>query len=139
MRTNLIFLLLLACVTLNGQNTGQIITRMGDANVADHQKLISTILGELKITQEDLVWDEFEMRFQQVHTGFYANLQKVCPTLTSNEKRLSAFLHLTMSSKEISNITGQTIRSIEMARIRLRKKLNLTNSTTSLSEFLDSL
>lgn len=110
-----------------------------NTSAADHQKLISTILGELKKTQEDLVWEEFETRFQQVHTGFYTNLQKVCPTLTPNEKRLSAFLHLNMSSKEILNITGQTIRSIEMARIRLRKKLNLTNSSTSLTEFLDSL
>lgn len=110
-----------------------------NSSSVDHQKLITTILGELKKTKEDLVWEEFETRFEQVHTNFYSHLLQVCPGVTSNEKRLSAFLHLNMSSKEISRITGQTVRSIEMARIRLRKKLNLTNSNTTLNEFLISI
>jgi DNA-binding CsgD family transcriptional regulator len=61
------------------------------------------------------------------------------PNLTLNEKRLCAFLRLDMTSKEISAITGQSVRAIEQARIRLRKQLGLTNQQVSLSAFLSSL
>jgi len=44
-----------------------------------------------------------------------------------------------MTTREISSITGQSYRSIELARTRLRKKLNLTNSDTGLVEFLSAL
>jgi hypothetical protein len=46
---------------------------------------------------------------------------------------------LDMTTKEISSITGQSIRAIEIARIRLRKKLNLTQSDTSLFEYFSKL
>lgn len=73
-------------------------------------------------------WKEFEMRFENVHTQFYENLINKFPSLTSNEMRLCAFLKLGMSTKEISAITFQTIRAIEAARLRLRKKLDLDGS-----------
>ena len=85
------------------------------------------------------VWEQFETRFLQTHQGFYERLMKTCPGLTPNERRLCAFLLLDMSTKEISVITGQSIRAIEIARIRLRKKLNLTQSNTSLFEFLSAI
>jgi len=90
-------------------------------------------------TQPPAVWEQFETRFLQTHQGFYEHLMKECPSLTPNERRLSAFLLLDMSTREISVITGQSIRAIEIARIRLRKKLNLTQSNTSLFEFLSTI
>jgi DNA-binding CsgD family transcriptional regulator len=44
-----------------------------------------------------------------------------------------------MTSKEISSITGQSVRAIEQARTRLRKQLGITNQNASLSAFLSSL
>jgi hypothetical protein len=85
------------------------------------------------------IWAEFDIRFLQTHAGFYERLLKSCPGLTTNERRLCAFLLLDMSTKEISVITGQSVRSIEIARTRLRKKLNLTQSDTSLFEYLSAL
>ena len=82
---------------------------------------------------------EFEIRFQQVHNSFYDKLNALSPDLSTNERRLCAFLKLSMSTKEISSITGQSPRSIDVARTRLRKKLNLTNNDSSLSDFLSSL
>lgn len=89
--------------------------------------------------QQAQLWKDFEVRFLQAHTNFYDKLLAVCPDLTLNERRLCAFLKMDMSTKEISVITGQSVRSINMARFRLRKKLNLTNSETSLFEFLASI
>jgi tetratricopeptide (TPR) repeat protein len=81
-------------------------------------------------------WREFEIRFREVHQDFFDRLNFQYPDLTFNERRLCAFLKLEMSTKEISTITSQTPRSLEVARSRLRKKFNLTNAETTLTEFL---
>jgi DNA-binding CsgD family transcriptional regulator len=76
------------------------------------------------------------MRFEQVHESFYKNLLAKHPDLTTREKRLAALLKLNLTSKEIAQITGQTSKSVENARTRLRKKLEITNSQTDLSAYL---
>ncbi len=100
---------------------------------------ILEIIKDLEKTQEKSVWNEFEVRFQQVHNDFYKKLNDINPELSTNERRLCAFLKLNMTTKEISTITGQIPRSIDVARTRLRKKLNLTNSEVSLIEFLSTI
>lgn len=97
------------------------------------------IIRNLEKTHDNSVWNEFEIRFQQVHNDFYIRLNEINPELTTNERRLCAFLKLNMTTKEISSITGQTPRTIDVARTRLRRKLNLTNSETSLTEFLSTI
>jgi tetratricopeptide (TPR) repeat protein/DNA-binding CsgD family transcriptional regulator len=100
---------------------------------------ISDIIRELEKSREEHIWEDFEIRFKQVHHSFYKELQQINPALTPNERRLCAFLKLNMSTKEISTITGQTPHSIKIARTRLRKKLNLTNTEQGLVEFLASI
>ncbi len=104
----------------------------------ENQLIIEEIIKELQSTTEEDVWTEFEIRFQQVHNDFYEKLNKKCPNLSSNEKKLSAFLRLNMSTKEISAITYQSINSITVARSRLRKKLDL-DSDENLISFLESM
>lgn len=105
----------------------------------EDQHLILGFVSGLKKTRNTAVWNEFEVRFQQVHNEYYDKLNLINPDLTPNDRRLCAFLRLNMSTKEIASITGQSIRSIEVARTRLRRKLNLTNSDTGLVEFLSQL
>ncbi len=104
----------------------------------ENQELILNIIRDLEKSQEQSLWSEFEMRFQSVHNDFYENLNIKHPDLSPNERKLCAFLKLNMSTKEIASITGQTPRSIEVARTRLRKKLNLTNREDNLIEYLSS-
>jgi len=109
-------------------------------NLTDkNDNIVNSVIRDLNKVQEESAWEEFELRYQQVHNEFYEKLQLVAPNLTTNERRLCAFLRLNMTTKEIASITGQSPRSIEVARTRLRKKLQLTNSETSLTEFLTSL
>lgn len=105
----------------------------------ENQKNVSDIISEFEKDKSDKSWREFEIRFTEVHAGFYKNLSRINPHLTFNEKRLCAFLVLDMTTKEISSITGQSIRAIEQARIRLRKQLDLTNKDISLTAFLNSI
>lgn len=105
----------------------------------ENQSLINSIISDLEKSKQDNTWEEFEIRFHQVHNEFYDKLNSLHPDLSLNERRLCAFLKLDMSTKEISSITGQSPRSIDVARTRLRKKLELTNSDSSLTDYLMSI
>jgi len=118
---------------------GQKLQKLSYSISKSDQQLIIGIIKDLEKTQDTTIWNEFEIRFQQVHNEFYNQLNTINPELSVNDRRLCAFLRLNMTTKEICSITGQSIRSIEVARTRLRKKLNLTNSETGLIEFLSRL
>ncbi len=83
-------------------------------------------------------WDEFKMRFENVHKEFYEKLNINHPNLTASELRLAALLKLKLSSKEISALLNLTNRSIVTFRSRLRKKLNLSHED-NLYDFLENL
>lgn len=121
------------------ETIGQIIEVLSSRITGENEGFFNQIIRELSALQDKKAWDEFEVRYQQVHNEFYQKLQKVSPHLTTNERRLCAFLRLNMTTKDISSITGQSIRSIEVARTRLRRKLEISNSDISLVEFLNSL
>lgn len=108
---------------------------MGYEQVSGQQETIKGSITERKAK----AWEEFEYRFQQLHSGFYDRLNHRFPDLTINERRLCAFLILDMTTKEISDITGQSVRAVNMARIRLRNKLGLTHTDKDLFAFLSSL
>ncbi|MEZ5082806.1 MAG: tetratricopeptide repeat protein [Bacteroidales bacterium] len=103
----------------------------------ENQKIINDVILELKSGVEDSTWEEFELRFNQIHNDFYENLKLHFPGLSANEKKLCAFLKLKMSTKEISAITHLSVKSIETARSRLRKKLKIADGNQNLSDFLN--
>jgi tetratricopeptide (TPR) repeat protein len=86
---------------------------------------IKEILKDLQSNIDNTVWNEFEVRFQQVHKDFYQKLMQKFPDLTPNEIKICAFLKLNMTSKDISAITFQSVKSLEVARHRLRKKMGI--------------
>jgi hypothetical protein len=102
----------------------------------ENQQIIQDIINELKLGQDSDTWAEFEAHFTRVHTGFYEKLQEKFPNLSSNERKLCAFLRLNMSTKDIAAITYQSINSITVARSRLRKKLNIEGDEINLVNFL---
>jgi DNA-binding CsgD family transcriptional regulator len=102
------------------------------------KKELFQVIRELENMSEDDTWNEFEMRFKEIHEDFYTKLGQLFPNLTPNELRLCAFLKLNLSTKEISSITFQSPESIKTARYRLRKKMNLDRDA-NLTSFLHSL
>ncbi len=99
---------------------------------------IQEIVREMKSNVDNTVWGEFEIRFQQVHNEFYTKLNELHPDLTPNEKKICAFLRLNMTTKDISSITFQTAKSIQVARVRLRKKMGMAQDE-NLIAFLQQL
>lgn len=111
--------------------------KVRDDAVKDDTKLaIQRIATELEQSTDKEIWEEFEVRFQQVHSEFYNKLLEKHPDLSPSEQRLCAFLRLNMTTKEISELTGQRTNSLEIARARLRKKLGITNTKENLISFL---
>jgi len=105
-------------------------------NPESTEKGLKSIIKDLENHSNLGIWTEFEFTFLKVHPEFYYNLGARFPDLTPNEKRLSALLRLNLSTKDISNITHQSLHSLTVARTRLRKKLGMANSGENLTTFL---
>ena len=103
------------------------------------KEAITSISQEMRNRTHDKMLNEFSQRFQEVHAGFYEKLLKSYPDLTQNELKLCAFLRLNMSTKDISEITGQQLSTVDQARYRLRKKLGIANSEINLVTFLSQI
>jgi DNA-binding NarL/FixJ family response regulator len=99
---------------------------------------IDGLIRELQLNQKDNSWKEFEVYFEQVHEEFYNKLKSKFPDLSPNEKKLCAFIRLNLATKEICSLTQQSPKSIEVARTRLRQKLNLTRDE-NLNSFISSI
>jgi len=103
------------------------------------QQTFDLIIKQLEKNNNNGIWEEFELRYGQVYESFYNILNEKHPELTYRDKRLCALLKLNLTTKEIAQITGQTVKSLENARTRLRKKLQLTNTNQDLITYLANL
>jgi tetratricopeptide (TPR) repeat protein/DNA-binding CsgD family transcriptional regulator len=104
----------------------------------ENKKIADDIIRELESSLSQDTWKEFELRFQEVHTDFYNRLNNLYPDLSPNDQKLCAFLRLNMTTKEIATITYLSVNSINIARHRLRKKLNIEHEENLIS-FLSQL
>ena len=84
----------------------------------------------------DVEWDEFKMRFEGVHNGFLKRVLTHAPKLTATDLKLCAFLKMNLNSKQIANLLNIEPSSVDMARYRLRKKLNL-DQKNNLTDFIN--
>jgi ligand-binding sensor domain-containing protein/DNA-binding CsgD family transcriptional regulator len=79
-------------------------------------------------------WKTFLIHFEHYHKDFFENLVSRYPDLTSNDLKLCACLKLNLSSKDIAQMMGISLRGVENSRYRLRKKLHL-DSNQNLNDF----
>ena len=93
----------------------------------DIRSVIATIKRNLNKRDD---WKFFEEAFNNADQNFLKNLKKHHPTLTNNDLKLCAYLRLNLSTKEIAPLFGISVRSVEIKRYRLRKKMNLSQGTT---------
>ncbi len=98
---------------------------------------LESIIKQIREKEEKNQWEEFYYYFTKVYSKFFEKLERDFPDLTLSEKRLCAFLKLNMTTKDIASLTYLNLKSVEVARTRLRKKLNLTNSNVSFTEFFN--
>ena len=83
-------------------------------------------------------WQKFEHNFDIVYDDFLKVLSQRFPNLTVSDKKMCAYLKMDLSSKDIAPLLNMTVRSVEMTRYRLRKKLGLSREE-SLTDFLQKI
>ncbi len=114
----------------------EIKTIKGKGDVKETRRSLDRLIREIDSTlkvQED--WKQFEHHFDRVHGDFLTRLTTEFTDLTPGEQKLCAFLRLKMDTKEIANLMGISLRGVEVARYRLRKKLGL-DKHQNLSKFV---
>ena len=88
------------------------------------KSVISTITKN--ISEEDN-WNVFKEAFDTADKDFLKKIKAAHPSLTPNDLRLCAYLRLNLSSKEIAPLLNISVRSVEIKRYRLRKKMDLSH------------
>ncbi|MFD0862903.1 triple tyrosine motif-containing protein [Sungkyunkwania multivorans] len=94
--------------------------------------VIRTIDKNLNNTDD---WKFFEEAFNNADKDFLKKIKTKHPSLTPNDLRLCAYLRLNLSSKEIAPLLNISVRSVEIKRYRLRKKMELQHEN-SLVEYI---
>ncbi|MEQ7799141.1 triple tyrosine motif-containing protein [Pedobacter sp. ASV1-7] len=105
----------------------------GNEKNSEKIKSLLKLLDETEKSDND--WSQFSLHFDQVHNNFLGTLKQKFPHLSQNDLKMSAYLKMNLSSKEIAQLLGITIRGVEVGRYRLRKKLNLS-SEVNLFDYL---
>ncbi|MEZ5017891.1 MAG: hypothetical protein R2800_12610 [Flavipsychrobacter sp.] len=83
-------------------------------------------------------WEEFKLRFEQVHHTFFDTLKALYPKLSANDLRMCAFIKLDLSSKQIASLLNIAPSSVDMGKYRLKKKFGLEQEE-SLSELINTI
>ncbi len=99
------------------------------------KNVIKTIDNELR---EEDNWKMFKEAFKNADKEFFDKIKAKHPELTSNDLRLCAYLRLNLSSKEIAPLINISVKSVEIKRYRLRKKLDLPRET-NLTDYIMNL
>jgi len=83
-------------------------------------------------------WEFFREAFNNADKDFLKKIKELHPKLTPNDLKLCAYLRLNLSSKEIAPLLNISVRSVEIKRYRLRKKMELEHEE-SLVEYILSI
>lgn len=80
----------------------------------------------------------FEKYFNTIHDGFFTRLLLRHPGLTPNEMRICAYIKLNLNTKEIAAYMNISPSSVEIARHRLRRKMELA-SEVNLQHYVSAI
>lgn len=74
-------------------------------------------------------WEDFKLHFENVHPDFFIKLGKMHPNLTQTDNRHCAYMRMKLSTKEIARLLNISPTSVQMSRVRLKKKMSLGKET----------
>lgn len=94
----------------------------------------------MKIIQEGATEKDkllsFENYFVEVHYEFMLRMQKTYTDLSPSELKFCCLLRANLSTKEIAVIMGIALRSVELKKYRLKRRLNLDQDSSLTSYIL---
>ena len=114
-------------------NLSSIVKREQKAEV---QKELLKIIKDIEANiSADADWEQFQIHFDRVHGDFSKRFKESHPSLSPQEIKLSAYLRMNLSTKEMAQLLHISVRGVEISRYRLRKKLHLDRAT-NLQEYI---
>lgn len=107
---------------------------MDNEKQLNQMKRISALVSQSLL--DDRKQEEKLERFvSSDNKDFIDNLKSKYPSLTDTEIKLAMFIHLGISTRNIAQVTGQQVKTVSVARYRLRKTLGFDSD----QEMIDAL
>lgn len=97
---------------------------------------IGRLLNDIIDDQDS--WEHFKATFESVEPTFYKDLMAINPKLTSLDLKHCTYIRMNLDNHEVSKILNVEMKSLQMTRYRLKKKLSL-GEDKSLHEFILSI
>lgn len=90
------------------------------------EQVVKNIIHDInKALENDKEWQSLEKHFNELYNGFYDLLEKKHPSLTDVELRHCMVIKLHLQTKEVAKLFHIDPRSVQTARYRIKKKMNL--------------
>ena len=137
----------LATITMNHYKRGRLLTKLkediGDASKKitdrDQRKSFHKVIKQIEEAEkQNNDWEQFSIHFDDVHNNFLKNMKEKYPDLSPADLKICAYLKINLSSKEIAQILNISLKGVEVARYRLRKKLGI-ETDVNLVSFLNDI
>ena len=123
-------------------------------NIINKNELLRTIKDELTLVKDETNikpvikiinkniantsdWELFQEAFNNADSDFLKKVKTLHTSLSPNDLRLCAYLRLNLSSKEIAPLLNISVRSVEIKRYRLRKKMDLPHEDSLVAYILN--
>lgn len=110
--------------------------RMEHTELIAHLKTINAFIRQYQTTNKSN--STTLQTIEEKTNEFLTRLIERHPNLTQGEKHLASLLRVNLSTKEIAMLTGNTPKTINMNRYRLRKSLGLSGEA-DLIEYIQSI
>lgn len=107
---------------------------LSDTSECKNNKVIKIINNNINDKKD---WKFLEEAFNNADKDFLKKIKDIHPDLTPNDLRFCAYLRLNLSSKEIAPLLNISVRSVEIKRYRLRKKMNLPHEKSLINYILE--
>jgi len=76
----------------------------------------------------DKDWEILKSHFEEIHSSFFHKLKTEYPLLTTIDLKHCACIKLNFTTKEIARFFNIKASSVQISRVRLKKKMNLLDS-----------
>ncbi|MDQ6530904.1 LuxR C-terminal-related transcriptional regulator [Flavobacterium sp. LHD-85] len=96
-------------------------------NVDDATRIeLMSIVNSIKtVANDNKLWDDFKIYFEQSNPNFLLALAKKHPSLSSRDLKYCCYIKMNMSNNDITNLLGINQDSVRTHKYRLKKKLTL--------------
>lgn len=82
-------------------------------------------------------WNVFRDAFNNADKDFLKRAKELHPSLSHNDLKFCAYLRLNLTSKEIAPLLNISVKSVEVRRYRLRKKMGLPHQKNLTDHILE--